>query len=149
VYDHVGTLIHHLSRRVKLLTNVVSRVLSLTEAMICNLQLPVLFGRGNCTTIENVILALQLCKLTCGRNVVLLISNHVETLLKNNGCRVVLQVERVLHIFSQCNLACMVVRTLRVRYGLKALLPNKLSPEAEWKECDRCRGGVNKAAPTQ
>jgi hypothetical protein len=59
----MGTLIHHLLRHVKLLMNVVPCVLSIAEAMMHDLQLPVLLGRRNYTTTEKVILALQLCKL--------------------------------------------------------------------------------------
>jgi hypothetical protein len=43
VYDHVSVLIHQLARRVKLLMNVLPRVLGLTEAIVQDLQLPVLF----------------------------------------------------------------------------------------------------------
>jgi hypothetical protein len=42
VYDHVDALVHQLMRCVQLLTNVVPRVLGLAEAMVRDLQLPVL-----------------------------------------------------------------------------------------------------------
>jgi hypothetical protein len=42
VYDHVGALIHQLARCVKLLMNVVSRMLGLVEATVRDLQLLVL-----------------------------------------------------------------------------------------------------------
>jgi hypothetical protein len=42
VYDSVSVLVHQLMRQVKLLMDVVPRVLSLTEVMVCDLQLPVL-----------------------------------------------------------------------------------------------------------
>jgi hypothetical protein len=42
-----------------------------------------------------------------------------------------------------------VVRTLEVGYGLKALLPHRISIVAEWKEHEQHHGGVSKAAPTQ
>jgi hypothetical protein len=63
VYDRVDMLIRHLSRRIKLLTNVMPRMLSLAEVTIHNLQLPVLLRRRNCTTTEKVILTLPLCEL--------------------------------------------------------------------------------------
>jgi hypothetical protein len=85
VYDLMGC--------VKLLTNVVPRVLSLAEATICDLQHPVLLRRRNCTTTDKAILTLQLCELTRGGNVALLISSHAETLLKDSHSCVVLQVE--------------------------------------------------------
>jgi hypothetical protein len=49
VYDHVGTLIHHLTGCAKLLTNIVPRVVSLAEATIRDIQLPVLLERGTVT----------------------------------------------------------------------------------------------------
>jgi hypothetical protein len=63
VYDHMGALVHHLARRVKLLTNVVPHVLGLTEEMVHDLQLPILVYRRDCTTTKKVILTLHLCKL--------------------------------------------------------------------------------------
>jgi hypothetical protein len=42
VYDRVSALIHQLVRCVKLLMDVVPRVLDLTEATICDFQLLVL-----------------------------------------------------------------------------------------------------------
>jgi hypothetical protein len=42
VYNRVSVLVHQFARRVKLLMNVVSHVLGLAEAMVRNLQLPVL-----------------------------------------------------------------------------------------------------------
>jgi hypothetical protein len=149
VYDRMGTLIHHLTGRVKLLMNIVPCVLNLAEATIRDLHLPFMLRRRNYTTMEKVILTLQLCKLTRGGKVALLISSHAEKLLKDSRSCAVLQVEWVLRILSQCSHAYVVVRTLGVRYGLKVLLPHKVSPEAKWKECDQCRSGVTKAAPTQ
>jgi hypothetical protein len=83
-YDHVGTLIHHLTGHVKLLMDIVPCMLSLTEATICDLQLSVLLGRRNCTTTEKVTLTLQLCELTRCGNVALLISSHAEMRLKDS-----------------------------------------------------------------
>jgi hypothetical protein len=45
--------------------------------------------------------------------------------------------------------AYMVVRAPRDAYGLKVLLPHRISLVAEWKECEWHHGGVSKAAPTQ
>jgi hypothetical protein len=42
VYDHVGALIHQLTRRVQLLRNLVPCVLGITEATVHDLQLLVL-----------------------------------------------------------------------------------------------------------
>jgi hypothetical protein len=42
VYDRIGALVHQLMRHIKLLTNVVPRMLGLTEAMVCDIQLLVL-----------------------------------------------------------------------------------------------------------
>jgi hypothetical protein len=79
----MGALIHHLMRCVKLLTNIVPCVLSLAEAPVCNLQLPVLVGRRNGTTTKKIILTHQLCELPRCGGVALLISSHLETLLNN------------------------------------------------------------------
>jgi hypothetical protein len=93
VYNRMGALVHHLARCINLLTNVVSRVLGLTEVTVRNLQLPILSCRRNCTTIEKVILALQLCELARGGDVVLFVSSHTQTLLDNSRSGVVMQVE--------------------------------------------------------
>jgi hypothetical protein len=69
---------------IKLLTNIVPCMLGLAEAMIRDLELPILLGRRNCTTTEKVILTLLVCELTRGQNVALLISSHAETLLKDS-----------------------------------------------------------------
>jgi hypothetical protein len=74
----MGVLVHHLATYVKLLENVVARVLGPTEATVRNLQLPILVCRGPCTTTEKVILALQLCKLVRGGDVELFISSHTQ-----------------------------------------------------------------------
>jgi hypothetical protein len=42
VYDRVSALVHQLTRRMKLLTNVVPHVLGLSGATVRDLQLPVL-----------------------------------------------------------------------------------------------------------
>jgi hypothetical protein len=76
VYDRIGALVHQLMRHIKLLTNVVPRMLGLTEAMVCDIQLPVLVWRRNCTTTEKVILTLQLRELAWGGDVALVISGH-------------------------------------------------------------------------
>jgi hypothetical protein len=65
-------------------------MLGLAEAMIRDLELPILLGRRNCTTTEKVILTLLVCELTRGQNVALLISSHAETLLKDSRSCVVL-----------------------------------------------------------
>jgi hypothetical protein len=135
VYNHVTVLIHQLMRRVKLLMNVVPRVLGLAKLTVCDLQLSVLVWRGNCTTMEKVILTLQLHELTCGNEVVLVIRSDTQALLDDRLSSVVLQVERVLWV-------------LGVGYGLKVLLPHRVSPIANRKEHHwHCRG-VTKAAPT-
>jgi hypothetical protein len=103
VYDFVGTFIHHLPRHIKLLMNVVPRVLSFAKAMIHDLQLLVLLGRRNCTTTEKVILTLQLCAL--------LISGHAETLLDDYRVSVVLQVEKTLGILCHRSHAYVVMWT--------------------------------------
>jgi hypothetical protein len=41
------------------------------------------------------------------------------------------------------------VQALGVKYGLKVLMPHKISVLAKWKERDRCCSGVGKVAPTQ
>jgi hypothetical protein len=79
----------------------------------------------------------------------LVISGHTHALLDNSLGGVVLQVERVLHKLSHRSHIGVEVRTLRVRYGLKALLPHEVSPIANRKEHDWHRGGVSNAAPTQ
>jgi hypothetical protein len=149
VYNRIGALVHHLTRRVKLLTNVVPCVLGLAKVTIHNLQLPILVYRRNCTTMEKVILALQLCELAWGNDVVLFISGHTQTLLDNNHGSVVLQVEWVLHILGHNSHAGVEVWALRVGYSLKALLPHRVSPIANQKKRDRHRSGVSKATPTQ
>jgi hypothetical protein len=93
VYNRMGALIHHLVRHVKLLTNVVPRVLGLAKATVCNLQVPILVCRRNCTTTEKVILTLQLCELMRGGDVALFICRHTQTLLDNSRSGVVLQVK--------------------------------------------------------
>jgi hypothetical protein len=85
---------------------------------------------------EKVILTLQLHELTCGNEVVLVIRSDTQALLDDRLSSVVLQVERVLWV-------------LGVGYGLKVLLPRRVSPIANRKEHHwHCRG-VTKAAPTQ
>jgi hypothetical protein len=127
VYDCVGTLIYHLPRHDKLLTNVVPCVLSVAEVMIRNLQLLVLLGRRNYTTMEKVILALQLCELPGCGSVTLLTSFHAEMLLNDCHIYVVLQVEQALGILSHHSHAYVVMWTLGVRYVLKTLLPHGIS----------------------
>jgi hypothetical protein len=58
-----------------------------------HLQLLILVYRRNCNTTEKIILALQLCELMRGGDVVLFISGHTQTLLDNSHGGVVLQVE--------------------------------------------------------
>jgi hypothetical protein len=84
VYNHKGALVHHLTRCVKLLMNVVPRLLGLAEVMVRNLQLSILVCRRDCTTTEKVILALQLYE------VALFTSGHTQTLLDNSRSSVVL-----------------------------------------------------------
>jgi hypothetical protein len=96
----VGTFIHHLPRRVKLLMNIVPFMLSVAVATICDLQLPVLVERRNCTTTEKVILTLQLCELPRCGGVALLTSGQAETLLNNCHVSAVLQVEQTFGILS-------------------------------------------------
>jgi hypothetical protein len=127
VHDRMGALINHLARRIKLLAIVVPCVLGLAEATIHNLQLLILVCRRNCTTIEKVILTPQLCELAWGSDVALFISGHIETLLDNSFGGVVLQVEWVLLILSHSSHAGVEVQALRVRYGLKVLLPYGVS----------------------
>jgi hypothetical protein len=93
VYNHMSALVHHLARRIKLLTNVVPCVLGLPEATVRNLQLLILVCGRNCTTMEKVILTLQLCELARGGNVALFINGHTQTLLDNSRSGVVLHVE--------------------------------------------------------
>jgi hypothetical protein len=81
VYDHMSALVHQLAWCVKLLTNVMPRVLDLTKATVRDLQLPVLVWRRNCTTTEKVILTLQLRKLAWHGDVALFISSHTQALL--------------------------------------------------------------------
>jgi hypothetical protein len=111
VYDRVGTFIHHLLRHVKLLTNIVPCMLSIAEVMIRDLQLRVLLGRRNCTTVEKVILTLQLCELPRHGGVALLTSGHA-VLLNDYHLSAVLQVEQALGILSHCSHACVVMWTL-------------------------------------
>jgi hypothetical protein len=105
----VGVIIHHLVRCIKLLMNVVPRVLGLTEAMIRDLQLLILLGRRNYTTTEKVILTLQLCELPRCGGVAFFISGHAEMLLNDYRVSVVLQVEQTMGILSHCSHACMVL----------------------------------------
>jgi hypothetical protein len=90
-----------------------------------------------------------LCELPRCGGVALLTSCHAETLL--NDCRVsaVLQVEQALGILIHRSHACVVMWTLRVGYGLKMLLPHRISLVVEQKEREWCRSGVSKATPTQ
>jgi hypothetical protein len=80
VYNHIGVLIRHLMRWIKLLMNEVPCVLGLAEKVVCDLRLPVLVGRRDYTTTEKVILALQLCELARNGNVALLIGSHTAPL---------------------------------------------------------------------
>jgi hypothetical protein len=80
---------------------------------------------------------------------VLIISIHTHALLYDNLGGLVLQVERGLCILGHCSHACMEVQALGIRYGLKALLPHRVSLIAKQEERDWHRGGVSKAAPTQ
>jgi hypothetical protein len=84
VYDRVSALIHKLAWHIKLLMNVVPRVLGLVAATICNLQLLVLVWRRNCTTMEKVILTLQLHELTWDGYVAPFISSHTQALLDDS-----------------------------------------------------------------
>jgi hypothetical protein len=81
--------------------------------------------------------------------VALFISSHTQALLDDGPGSGVLQVERVLSILSHCSQACMEVRTLRVGYGLNALLPHGVPLIVNRKESDWHRGGVSKATSTQ
>jgi hypothetical protein len=81
--------------------------------------------------------------------VALFISSHTQALLDDGPRSGVLQVERVLSILDHCSQACVEVRTLRVGYGLKALMPHGVSLIVNRKECDWHRGGVSKVTPTQ
>jgi hypothetical protein len=145
----MGMFIHHLPRCVKLLTNIVTCMLSVAEATIRDLQLPVLLGRRNCTTTEMVILALQLCELPRCGGVVLLTSSHAKMLLNDCRVSVVLQVEQTLGILSHRSDACVVMSTLGVGYSLNMLLLHRISLVAKQKECKWCRSGVSKAAASQ
>jgi hypothetical protein len=109
----------------------------------------VLLGRRNCTTMEKVILALQLCELPRCGGVALLTSCHAGTLLNDSHVSVVLQVEQALGKLSHRSHACVVMWTLGVGYGHKMLLPHRISLVAKWKEREWHRGDVRKAAPTQ
>jgi hypothetical protein len=149
VYDCKSALVHQLTRCVKLLTDVVPRVLDLTEATVCDLQLSVLVWRRNCTTMEKVILTLQLCELMWDSDVALFISSHTQALLDDGPGGGVLQVERVLSILSHCSQAYIEVRTLGVGYGLKVLLPHGVPWIANRKEHDWHHGGASKATSTQ
>jgi hypothetical protein len=57
--------------------------------------------------------------------------------------------EHVLHILSHHSHADVEVRTLWVGHVLKMLLPHGLLLLANQKQCDRHRGSVFEAAPTQ
>jgi hypothetical protein len=81
--------------------------------------------------------------------VALFISSHTQALLDDGPGGGVLQVEQVLSILSHCSLACMEVRTLRVRYGLNVLLPHGVPLLANQKVRDWHRDGVSKATSTQ
>jgi hypothetical protein len=65
--------------------------------------------------------------------VALFIRNHTHALLDDGPVGGVLQVKRLLSILSHCSQACVEVRTLRVGYGLKALLPHGVSLIANQK----------------
>jgi hypothetical protein len=81
--------------------------------------------------------------------VALFISCHTQALLDDSPGSGVLQVERVLSILGHCSHAYVEVKTLRIGYGLKALLPHGVSLVVNRKERDWHRGGVTKATPTQ
>jgi hypothetical protein len=80
--------------------------------------------------------------------VALFISIHTQALLDDGPGGGVLQVEQVLSILGQCSQSCVEVRTLRVGYGLKVLLPHGVPLIANQKERDWHHGSVNKATST-
>jgi hypothetical protein len=81
--------------------NVVPRVLGIAEATVRDLQFLVLVWRRNYTTMEKVILTLQLRKLVWDGDVALVISYHSQALLDDSPGGGVLQVEWVLSILGQ------------------------------------------------
>jgi hypothetical protein len=81
--------------------------------------------------------------------VALFISSHTQALLDDGPDSGVLQVERVLSILSHCSLVCMEVRTLRVGYGLMALLPHMVPPDSEQERAQLASWGVSKVTSTQ
>jgi hypothetical protein len=80
VYDRMGALVHQLTS-------------GLTEVMLRDLQLTVLVRRRKCTTVEKVILMLQLPKLARDSGVVFLVCGHMHARLDDGPGEVVLQVE--------------------------------------------------------
>jgi hypothetical protein len=98
-------------------------MLNLVEEMICDLQLTVLVWRRKCTTVEKVILMLQLPKLAWDGGVAFIACSHTHALLDNGPGKVVLQVEWVLSVLDHHIHTGMEVRALEVGHGLKALLP--------------------------
>jgi hypothetical protein len=71
-------------------------VLSLAEAVVCDLQLTILIRRKKGTTTEKGILLLQLFILTCNGSVVLILCGQAHTLLHDGPSGVMLHVEQVL-----------------------------------------------------
>jgi hypothetical protein len=141
VYNHVGVGVHLLMGEVKLLVVVVPPVLSLTEAVVCDLQLTVLVRRCKCTTAEDGILMPQPLD-------VLPVCGQPQMLLDDGLSSAVLQVQQVLHVPGHLSHTGVEVRALRVGHGHKALLPHGVLLIMNQEERGRHLSGGGEAALT-
>jgi hypothetical protein len=82
-------------------------------------------------------------------SVVIIICGQLHTLLHDSPGGVMLQVEQVLCVLGHHRHANTEVRALKVRHGLKTLLPHGIFLILNQKKCDQHRGGSNDAALTQ
>jgi hypothetical protein len=125
--------------------SVVPRVLDLTEAMICDLQLTVLIRRRKCTTVEESILLLHLLELVRNGGVVLIVCSQTHARLHDSLGGVMLLVEQVLRVLGHRSHAGAEVRALEIRHSLKALLPHGIFLILNQEKHNRHHGGSGEA----
>jgi hypothetical protein len=96
IHDHVGAGVHLLTGNVDLLQGVVQPMLSITKAVVRDLQLKILLCRLMCPTMEESVLVLKPLHCMQHEGGLLNICVQMRTLLGDDSTDVVLQVNKYL-----------------------------------------------------